>query len=237
MNKNHRVLLPNGKYYPYKIVDSKRAKYIRIKLTKTGELSVVLPSQDLTSFAHGFVRSKAEWIEKNLDRITITLPDSLPEIIQLRLLNEIWAIEYVTLPVKSITLIETLEYVLQIKGNIEDSQLIKKTINKWCQKKAKSIFTVMLNKFAEEFGFHYNRLSIRSQKTRWGSCSNNKNISLNSKLLLMPEEIASYVMIHELCHTIEMNHSHKFWALVRECDPNYQKHRQELKSLGAKIPL
>lgn len=237
MNEQHQLLLSNGKRHPYRIINSKRAKYVRIKLSNTGELSVVLPRRALVSFAHDFVRSKAEWVEKNLDKIIITSQNDFPDVIQLQLLNEMWKVEYVPLPVKSITFVENLNFELQIRGSIEDKQLIKKAINKWCQKKAKNIFVIMLNKFAKEYGFHYNRLSIRSQKTRWGSCSNNKNISLNSKLLLMPEEIVRYVIIHELCHTIEMNHSHKFWALVRECDPNYQKHRKELKSLGAKISL
>lgn len=237
MSEQYQLLLSNGKQYPYQIIDSKRAKYIRIKLSNTGELSVVLPSRTLINSAHEFIKRKSEWVEKNLDKITITSQDYFPEDIQLQLLDEMWRVEYLMLPIENIKLIEKSNFRLQIQGKIEDSQLLKKKINKWCQNKAKAIFIFMLGKLAEEYGFHYNSLSIRSQKTRWGSCSNNKNISLNSKLLLMPEEIVQYVMIHELCHTIEMNHSFKFWALVQECDPSYRKHRKELKSLGGKILL
>jgi predicted metal-dependent hydrolase len=85
---------------------------------------------------------------------------------------------------------------------------------------------------AEEHGFHFNRLSFRSQKTRWGSCSGNKNISLNSKLLFMSEAVVKYVMIHELCHTVEMNHSSRFWSLVEDCDPEYRHHKKQLKEYG-----
>ena len=87
----------------------------------------------------------------------------------------------------------------------------------------------MLEDLAEKHGFHYKKLSIRSQKTRWGSCSSSKNISLNSKLLLFSRDIVQYVMIHELCHTIQMNHSSSFWKLVEDCDPNFKNNRKELK--------
>ena len=95
----------------------------------------------------------------------------------------------------------------------------------------------MLQELAELHGFHYQRLSIRAQKTRWGSCSHQKNINLNCKLLFMPEEVVKYVMIHELCHTIEMNHSSRFWALVNDCDPSYKKHKQQLKDLSREVVL
>ena len=95
----------------------------------------------------------------------------------------------------------------------------------------------MLEQLAEEHGFHYNGLSIRAQKTRWGSCSSKKNINLNCKLLFMPVEVVNCVMIHELCHTIEMNHSSRFWDLVADCDPNYKENRKSLKLLGKELFL
>jgi len=77
---------------------------------------------------------------------------------------------------------------------------------------ARKKLTQRLNKLARLYGFTYNRVFIRNQKTRWGSCSTRNNISLNMKLLRLPEELIDYVILHELVHTREKNHGKTFWA-------------------------
>jgi len=77
--------------------------------------------------------------------------------------------------------------------------------------------------FNREYGFSYNRISIRNQKTRWGSCSRNGNLSYNCKIFLFSKELADYVIVHELCHLREFNHSKKFWLLVKKTIPNYKE--------------
>ncbi|MDR0982608.1 MAG: M48 family metallopeptidase [Culturomica sp.] len=79
-------------------------------------------------------------------------------------------------------------------------------------------------------GFSYGRLSFRNNVSNWGSCSWNNNISLNVKLMRMPDEVIDYVIIHELCHTVEKNHSDRFWALVEKCCPDYRRLRAYLKT-------
>ncbi|MFC2047293.1 M48 family metallopeptidase [Chloroflexota bacterium] len=78
--------------------------------------------------------------------------------------------------------------------------------------KAKRKLTRRLKNLAEKYGFIYNRIFIRNQKTRWGSCSNKNNISLNVKIIRLPEELMDYVILHELTHTRVKDHSHHFWA-------------------------
>ncbi len=80
------------------------------------------------------------------------------------------------------------------------------------QAKARKRLLDRLQHLAEKYGFAYNKVSIRNQKTRWGSCSHKNNISLNVKLILLPEEPMDYVMLHELVHTRIPNHSKKFWT-------------------------
>lgn len=237
MSDAYSLQLPNGDSYPYLVINSKRAKYIRIKLSNIGELSVVLPKRASIHHAHEFLQTKAQWIEKHLENITPASANTLPENIDLKLLGENWIIDYRNSDNERIELLEKPNSRIEIVGNIEDIALVKKVINLWCKKKAKQVFSEMLEELAELHGFHYNRLSIRSQKTRWGSCSANKNINLNSKLLLMSEGVVRYVMIHELCHTIEMNHSSRFWHLVKDCDPEYLLNRKSLKAQGKKIFL
>ncbi len=82
----------------------------------------------------------------------------------------------------------------------------------------------------QAYGFKVGRIAIRNQKSRWGSCSARGNLNFNYKLALLPQELCDYVIVHELCHLREFNHSYKFWDLVAKTFPNYQELRRGLKS-------
>jgi len=87
-------------------------------------------------------------------------------------------------------------------------------------RKAKSVLPAQLAQLAALHGFKYSTVKIRKSKTRWGSCSTKGTISLSFYLLLLPEHLIEYVLLHELCHTVHMNHSPAFWALVNQCTQN-----------------
>jgi len=87
------------------------------------------------------------------------------------------------------------------------------------RKKARKVLTERVESIAREHGYRYNRLSIRNQKTRWGSCSNRNNISLNMNLTLLPDELRDYIILHELVHTKVKNHSHEFWSAIKKIEP------------------
>lgn len=84
------------------------------------------------------------------------------------------------------------------------------------------------NKF---YGFSYNRVTIKNQKTRWGSCSRRGNLNFNYKIVHLPEHLANYLVVHELCHLKEMNHSRAFWNLVAQTIPGYKNSRRELRNI------
>jgi len=83
--------------------------------------------------------------------------------------------------------------------------------------------------FNKIYKFKYNRISIKNQKTRWGSCSTKGNLNFNYKIALLPEKMADYIVVHELCHLYEFNHSQNFWKLVEKTVPDYKEIRKELK--------
>ena len=97
---------------------------------------------------------------------------------------------------------------------------------------ARSIFTQKAAYYARLIGVTYGRISIREQKTRWGSCSSKRNLNFNCLLMLAPAEILDYVVVHELCHRKEMNHSKAFWVEVEKVLPDYRESVKWLKEKG-----
>ncbi len=91
--------------------------------------------------------------------------------------------------------------------------------------------------YAQLIGVSYERIRIAEQKTRWGSCSSRGTLSFNWKLMLAPPKVLDYVVVHELCHLKEMNHSPRFWKLVEEMIPNYKEYRKWLKENGNTLQL
>ncbi len=105
----------------------------------------------------------------------------------------------------------------------------------WYAKTANTLIPPRVEKFAQTFGLHYNKIAIRSARTRWGSCSSAGNLNFNWRLLMAPPPAMDYVILHELAHLLHPNHSPAFWAQVQKMMPEYQTHRLWFKQNGAAL--
>lgn len=92
-----------------------------------------------------------------------------------------------------------------------------------------------LSFFNKFYNFEINRVAIKNTSTRWGSCSSKRNLNYNYKIIYLRPELADYLIVHELCHLKEMNHSKRFWALVAQKIPDYKKINQELRRTNVRI--
>ena len=98
-----------------------------------------------------------------------------------------------------------------------------------------SFLPALVQEYAQKLNVHPARITVRNQKTRWGSCSSKGGLNFNCLLALAPDHVRRYVVIHELCHLKEMNHSPAFWRLVSSQMPDYQKAKEWLKTDGRKL--
>ena len=112
---------------------------------------------------------------------------------------------------------------------------IRKTVSKILRKQAKAYLPRRISFLAEKYDFNFEKLRFSHTGTRWGSCSSSGTISLNIALMNLPHHLIDYVIIHELCHTRQMNHSSKFWQEVEKYCPDYKKYVQEIKQFSPSI--
>lgn len=133
-------------------------------------------------------------------------------------------------------ILKKIEEISERKKEINSPMLTEKEIE-ILYEKARQEIPVKAERYAAVTGASYGRITIRMQKTRWGSCSSKGNLNFNALLMLMPDEIIDYVVVHELCHLLEMNHSKRFWNLVESILPDYRERRKWLKENGDKYMM
>lgn len=126
---------------------------------------------------------------------------------------------------------------LMRRRNIDRENVVKLSDRqlKALRKKAGEYIPGLVEEYADLLGVSYNGISFRFQKTRWGSCSSKKNLNFNCLLMLTEEPVIRYVVVHEVCHLLEMNHSKRFWSLVESLMPDYKIYRKWLKANGNRI--
>ena len=150
---------------------------------------------------------------------------------------ETWSVAYTPRSSRNLLCIPDQEkYCLSLQGNTEQLSDVQAVLRKWLAHRAQRD----LGPWLKQLGFHLNlpcrHISVRGQKTIWASCSTKKDISLNFKLLFLPRPLVHYVLVHEHCHTVHMNHSKAFWSLVEEKQPDYRWRKEAIKTAWRYVP-
>lgn len=216
---------------------SKRAKRLQIRVKTTGEVEVVLPLRCDPALVPAFVSQNEAWIRRTLRRVTIAQPIealALPERISLRALNQQWQVRYARDEEPRVLAADYAKRELQLYGS--DRQQHQKQLVGWLHQHARATLSPWLRDLSEALNLPFNKLTIRGQKTRWGSCSAKRNININRNLLFLEAELVRYLFVHELCHTIHLNHSRNYWALVEKMEPNYRHLDRKLRGAMCEIP-
>jgi len=125
----------------------------------------------------------------------------------------------------------TGEGVLCMASGIENApEAYRQAVTGWLRECARVELSELVQQYAQKMQVRVGKITIREQKTRWGSCSSQGNLNFNWKLVLMPKRIQEYVVVHELAHRKEMNHSPAFWSIVAAVLPDYSERRKWLKA-------
>jgi len=215
----------------YSLRVSRKAKYAKLQIKPYGGLEVVIPLRFPKKAVPGLVNQHAEWIQRQLQKQQERIPEPvLPSDIHFAISDYRTEVVY--------GMHRQQDDGLSNRLLINDSgyQQSVDQLRKWMRQQAWQLLPPMLERVSQETGLGYQKISIRSQKTRWGSCSSRGTISLNDQLLFVERDNAEYLMIHELCHTRHMNHSVKFWQLVESHCPDYRHHEVALNRAKAGIP-
>ena len=220
---------------------SQRAKYLRINITSLGKVEVVVPRRVSPQQVQEFIRQKQSWIDQTRQQIRYQrggeLDCLMPKRIYLPAVDRSWQVCYQAGPNKRLYQLSAEDgHTGQLQVSYTRQGDIAEQLSHWLAGTAKHILVPWLSAVSEETGLNFNRVTVRRQKTRWGSCSSLKNINLNRCLLFLQPELVRYLMVHELCHTRHMNHSHRFWSLVEKYVPDYRHCEKMINNATFQIP-
>jgi predicted metal-dependent hydrolase len=218
----------------YAVRRSDRARRMRLRVHPDGRVEVVLPRRAPAGAVEDFVRGNAAWIHRARARLAAKAP-ATPAVSP----HETW-FQGRRVPVAHRPgsappfLVRWTGDGFEIVGDGSEPQT-PVLLEAWFRQAARAILRERVVALNKPTGYAWSRIRIADQATRWGSCSTRGTLSFNWRLLMAPPEILDYVVIHELAHLKEMNHSPRFWALVEAQCPHYKTHVNWLKDHGATL--
>ncbi|CCO08009.1 M48 family metallopeptidase [Desulforamulus hydrothermalis] len=224
---------------PYRLKRSSRAGKVYLKIRPAEGLEVVVPAKYPLADLPFLLKSRQTWILQKLalmsQRAGHMKANQLAERQEVRLLGRYYRL--VTVFQEGPPAVEAVDdkIIVMLPQNLQDR--LTQVLENWLRQQARTIIMERVELAVKKMNITYNQVFIKDQKTRWGSCSNRGNLNFNYRLVMAPLPVIDYIVVHELAHLVEMNHSKKFWALVESICPDYRVHRQWLKEHGAELTL
>lgn len=222
----------------YTVRFSRRARRISLRVLPHGAVEVVVPVGADEQIVPRFVARHRDWISRARDRFRLAsrvAPEQdgpRPAQIRLAAVNEDWRLVYDPAAERPST--HSGEGYLRLPD--VENKATARLLRRWIRGRATEHFHPWLRELAAAYGFSVNKVYIRVQRSRWGSCSARNNISLNANLLFLRPAVVRYLFVHELCHTVHLNHSPEYWRLVAELEPEWQPLDRELSEGYRSIP-
>ena len=231
--------------FDYSIRRSQRAKKTRIIVT-TEKVEVVAPLRVSERKIHDFVESQQDWIVsatekviKNKQSINKWTPEKYTDGVTVPFRGEQHKIQLKATQARRINIVfESGVFNIHLPEDLKTEdhhQLIRQSLMQWMQSQAAEDVKQMIDIYAKKYNLYPRNIRLKTQKSRWGSCGIHNDINLNWLLILTPPKVMEYVVIHELCHIQERNHSANFWALVEQHCPDYKELRLWLKQNGRSV--
>lgn len=229
----------------YKVRHSKRARYVNFKIDLHDGLEIVIPHGLEVDNLDELLHERRTWILKHMRRLDHLREASERQFTQgeqIPYLGDDYVLDIVPKANgKRSTVARQAEYIrVRLQAGLrphEQPEAVKAALESWYRAQAKIYIPQRVREIAQALNYEYKKISIRGQKTRWGSCSTQGNLNFNYRLMLAPPAAIDYVIVHELCHLDEMNHSPRFWALVADAFPQYRYWRRWLKENSQKLTL
>lgn len=229
--------------FEYRLRESARARHVRLRVTPHSGLEVVVPRGYNPARIPGMLERKQAWIRAALERTEAERrlhgPEpswKLPDAIRLPALGQVWQVTAQETDTPWTAVRKTGPGRLLIHGRITDEHASRAALARWLVRQAYAHLVPRLEELSRHLGLAFRRVCFKRQRTRWGSCSHHKSISLNAKLLFLDPALVRYVMVHELCHLAEMNHSPRFWSLVQKHHADFRAHDRELRKGWKSVP-
>lgn len=218
--------------------ESHRARRLTVRVFHSGRVEVVVPSRTSPVTVERFIERHRTWIERKREEArarALPVVPFPPAQIELAACDERWRI-HVTGAGRRVRLKSWGNGLLALDGDASDGRAVRQALRRWLTGRAAEILGPALSQCARELGFDFDRVLIRRQRSRWGSCSTRGTISLNCCLMFQRPPVVRYLMIHELSHTVQMNHSRRFWQMVGRHCPDYRRLDRELLDGWRRVP-
>ena len=217
---------------------SARAKRLSARVHRDCRVEIVVPNRAAPQRVEEFVARYRHWIERKLAAARSNPPPAElfpPTELTLAAFGEALALRLIAGP-RSPRARLGAGNVLILCGDLNDRRKLTLALQRWLASHARVRLEAMLNTQASALGFKYRNISVRRQRSRWGSCSVRGTINLNVALAFQPPEVVRYLLIHELAHTRFMNHSPRFWATVAACCPDWHELDRQLMQGWRRVP-